>query len=51
MVSLHQCSTLSPRLSDLVMIELIRHAQNKVPPYMLFADNIVDEIRKGILFS
>ena len=40
-VGLHQGFALSPYIFALVMDELTRHMQNKVPWCMLFADDIV----------
>ena len=40
-IGLHQGFALSTYLFALVMDELIRHMQDKVPWYMLFVDDIV----------
>ncbi|GMP98111.1 hypothetical protein CsSME_00046122 [Camellia sinensis var. sinensis] len=49
-VGLHQESTLSPYLFALIMDELTRNIQDKVPWCMLFANDIVlvDETREGV---
>ncbi|EXC21079.1 Polyadenylate-binding protein 2 [Morus notabilis] len=52
-IGLHQGSALSPYLFTIVMDELTREIQDKVPWSMLFADDIVlvDEHREGVNHS
>ena len=49
-IGLHQGSTLGPFLFTIIMDELTRGIQNKVPWYMLFVDDIIliDETRDGL---
>ena len=52
-MGLHQDSALSPYLFALVMDELTKHIQTKVPWCMLFADDIVlvDETKEKVTLS
>ena len=49
-IGLHQGSAVSPFLFTIVMDELTRGIQDKIPWFMLFADDIVviDEITEGV---
>jgi len=49
-IGLHQTSALSPFLFTIIIDELTREIQNKVPWCMLFANDIVliDETRGGL---
>ena len=49
-IGLHQGSTLSPFLFAIIMVELTRDIQDRVPWCMLFADDIVfiDETKGGL---